>query len=150
MVTDMGIWVGMQRFQFWFFHFWLQGCNTLGQFTSRSNFLDPVDHWDSQDDRGLRWRQPTQKVGRYTPAGQYQVAFLIQGVSGQSHNSHARRPEPYQAGRGDVLVPQRSSILQLLSYISTSWGTDSKVPVRGIQRHCLQGSPKYGVLFKYL
>ena len=47
-------------------------------------------------------------------------------------------------------VSQRSSISQLLSYINTSWGTAFKGPLRGIQRHCLQGSPKYGVLFKYL
>lgn len=119
-----------------------------------NSLLDPTlrSSWSLglRNDHELCWGQPTQKVGVYRPAGQYQVAFLIQGVSGQSRNSHARKPEPYQAGGGDVLVSQRSSILQLLSYISTSWGTASKVPLRGIQRHCLQGSPQYGALFKYL
>lgn len=38
-----------------------------------------IDHLDSQDDRGPCWCQSTQKDGGYRPAGQYQVAFLIEG-----------------------------------------------------------------------
>ena len=51
-----------------------------------NSLLDPTlrSSWSLglRNDHELCWRQPTQKVGGYRSAGQYQVAFLIQGVSG--------------------------------------------------------------------